>query len=513
MIKVVVAEDKPLILRSIKEKIRNWGPEIEIAGEATNGEAALALIRELKPDVVFTDIRMPLMDGLKLIAEARESGPELHFVIISGYDEFEYARQAMKLEVSEYLLKPVKQEEINAIMDKISSKINAARLEKQKKLLLNILNSNSTTTAAPVPEPGCDHYWTLLLNAGPYSNFVIDYANPFNGFWPSINLKDRLPDLLHKENSFWIFDGKSFNEVILVLGINGSQEFDIKEFTGRLKAGLEGHHTPVTIAVSQRLGTLSDLGIESQLLRALLKKNLLLGKSAVFFRGESHISSGSEQTIMESSLEKRLMTYIQTNQKGPFFREMEKLFKQWQEGSFSQSSIESLLKQIVRLCQKACLKSSAHDTDLELETDEIISSSRDFHGLLQGMRFIFEQFFASQDKNEVKSDVGRDIIKTVENYLNTCYSDPININDVARMVNLHPVYLSRLFKSFKGTSPMEYLTTLRIEKAKELLLSDSGLSLKEIAEIAGYSDQFYFSRIFKTITGRSPSEYKNANRA
>ena len=77
------------------------------------------------------------------------------------------------------------------------------------------------------------------------------------------------------------------------------------------------------------------------------------------------------------------------------------------------------------------------------------------------------------------------------------------------MVNLHPVYLSRLFKNLKGVSPMEYLTNLRINKAKELILSDSDLSLKEVAEISGYMDQFYFSRIFKTITGKSPSEYKN----
>ncbi|NLO99724.1 MAG: response regulator [Clostridiaceae bacterium] len=510
MIKIVIAEDKPLILRSIKSKIESFSGEIEVVGEATNGQDALSLIEELEPDIVFTDIRMPVMDGLQLVAKAREKYDELHFVIISGYDDFEYARQALKLRVSDYLLKPVKQTELNDILEKTITEVRIRKLNKTKTYIQSILQSSSSTPDLKAPELCCDSYWTILLNAGPYTNFVIDYANPFNDYWSSRDIEKMLSHYIHPENHFWVFDGRSFNELIVVLGISENESFDIKSLVNAMREEFDSSSIPVSIAVSNLMKNCSEIGIETQIVRALLKENIIFGKPGDFYRDEKKLSSGRELAILDSSVEKRLIALIQSGQKNSFLKEIRKLFSYWESNSYTQSHIESLLKQIIKLCQKHSLNNSSFDTDLELETDEIISSSKDYNALFQGMSFIFEQFFTFETSSDAGSKYYRDVVSKVEAYFNTSYANPITIGEVAKMVNFHPVYLSRIFKEVNGVSPMEYLTGLRINKAKDLLLTDPDLSLKDVAEFVGYTNPFYFSRVFKTVTGKSPTEYRSA---
>ena len=510
MIKVVIAEDKPLILRSIKSKIESFSDELKVVGEATNGLDALSLIEELEPDIVFTDIRMPVMDGLELVAKAREKYEELHFVIISGYDDFEYARQALKLKVSDYLLKPVKQTELNNILDKTISEIRLNKLNETKTYIQSILQSSSSTPDLKAPDLCCESYWTVLLNAGPYTNFVIDYANPFNDYWSKKDIEKVLSCYIYPENNFWVFDGRSFNELIVVLGLSENESFDIKSLVNSIREEFDHSSVPVSIAVSKPMENCSEIGIETQILRAFLKENIIFGKPGDFYRDEMKLFSSRELTILDSSVEKKLITFIQNGLKKNFLKEINKLFSYWELNNYTQSNIESLLKQIIKLCQKHSLKNSGFDIDLELEADEIISSSKDYYALFQGMSFIFEQFFTSYASGDAGSKYNRDVVSKVEAYFNTSYANPITIGEVAKMVNFHPVYLSRIFKEVNGVSPMEYLTSLRINKAKDLLLSDPDLSLKDVAEFVGYTNPFYFSRVFKTVTGKSPSEYRNA---
>ncbi len=510
MIRVLIVEDKPLILRSIRDKIQNYGKDIVIAGEATDGEAALAMIPMLKPDIVFTDIRMPVIDGIKLISEIRKRDAELPFVIISGYDEFDYARQAMKLNVSEYLLKPIRQEEINEVLRKTIEIINSKKQEQTRNILQDILNSNTYTLAEHSGKLDFDRYYTLILNAGPYSNFVIDYANPFNNYWSAKNVNDILSLGLEPSENHWIFDGRSFNELVVVLGLSAAPNTAIHAIADSLMNNLPQQAVPVTIVVSREMKCVQDIGIETQFCRALLRKNLIFGKSGIFFREKTNMLSEGEFLMIDTAMEKRLLSNIQNNQRELFYNEITRLFSGWERNDYPQSLVERLLKQIIKLCRKAAIRSN-NITDLELETDEVLSSSRDYSALFQSMTFIFDRFFPSQEKYEARGDFNKTVVKKVEEFLQASYSDPITINDIAKMFNLHPAYLSRIFKHAVNVSPMEYLTTLRIQKAKEMILSEENLAIKDIAEIVGYSDPFYFSRIFKTITGKSPSEYKASN--
>lgn len=126
---VIVAEDEELLLNNLVKKIEKADDEFEVAGTAQTGSRAYELIEELTPDVVITDIRMPVMDGITLLTKVREQFPLTKFVITSGFSDFEYARSAITLNVSDYLLKPVDPEELAAVLHKIKKEFQIARAD------------------------------------------------------------------------------------------------------------------------------------------------------------------------------------------------------------------------------------------------------------------------------------------------------------------------------------------------------------------------------------------------
>lgn len=509
MIKILIVEDKPPILWSIKQKIENYSTEIEVVGEAHNGMEALSLIEQLKPDIVFTDIRMPVMDGLKLIAEVKKTHMDIHFVIISGYDEFEYARQAIKLGVSDYILKPVTQETINEILDKITVYIKARASQHKKKILQEILNLGSSKVMSN-KDFSCQYFFTVLFCAGSFSNHVIDYTNPNNFLWSKINCSELVSGHLPRNVFSWCFDGKSLNEMILLLGITQEFKFDVSNVIEPVNSKLLSSNIPVTIAVSKRIGSINDIGIETQNTRMFLRKNLILGKPGIIFTDTSNSGTNEKNTILDAALEKKLTTFIQSNQKTLFLNEIRKIADYWERNNYKQYNIENSLKYIAYLCNKIALEEPDFSSDFKLEIEEILCIAKDYPALLQGMNSFFSQFFPESADSRQKREPMKEIVEKVKNYIKSNYAKQITINDIADMVNVDPCYLSKTFKNLKGISPMEYLTNLRIEKSKDLIMNDSGLMLKDIADIVGYANQYYFSRIFKIVTGLSPSEFKNS---
>ena len=408
MIKVIVAEDQPLILRNIKHQIEAFGNGIKIVGEAADGQIALSLVKELKPDIVFTDIRMPVMDGLQLISEARNFCPNTQFVIISGFDEFEYARQAMKLNVTEYLLKPVSEKDIHDTLESLVKIVNIQNEDNELQLLSDILYSK---TIHPVVHDtlGCSAFSIFLLCAGSYSNFIIDYGNSLNNFWSNIDLYKILSAHLPQSIKFWCFDGKNFNEKVLILGLTENAPETLDNFADNLIQDLSRYNAPINIVVNQTIKDINSLGIEHQLMRAVLRKNLVFGKSNVFVKNDFIITSAQKDWILDSSFDKKLLNFIQNNQKNLFYKEIFELLKYWEKNSFTQASIEKLLKQLAKLFRKHIISHTGLIFDLEMEIDELLSISKDYNSLSQGITYLFDQFFNLKNENIQSYDSSNEI--------------------------------------------------------------------------------------------------------
>lgn len=510
MIKVVIVEDMPPILWSLKNKIEDYSPEVQVVGEALNGQDAILLANELEPDIVFTDVRMPVMDGLELISILRQTHPHTCFIIISGYNEFEYARQAMKLGVEDYILKPVTQQAINDVLFKAIQTIKANTAAQEKILLNDMLNRGTNKNIAGNKFNKYEHFVIALHCAGSFSMNAADYTNPFNFFWSEIDYSGIISRFIPPKVFFWCFEGKSFNEMILMLGIPNDCPLDHGQLIRQCSEELAVYDTPINIAVSDVIDNINNIGIEFQNIRLLLRKNLVFGKSNIIFSTQLKVNVNEKNNLnFDSSFEKRLASFVQNRQKVLFMNDLKKILVSFEKNNLTQYSIEEFLKYIVHICLNAVVENLDSLYSLDFGVEEIICISKDYSSLLNGLTSMYENFFSNLEGSANKHEPMTEIVGKVESYMISNYTKQITINNIADMVNVNPCHLSKTFKLIKGISPMDYLTHLRIDKSKELI-TNSNLMLKDIAEIVGYTNQYYFSRIFKTVTGQSPSEYKSS---
>ncbi|MDD9267053.1 response regulator [Paenibacillus sp. GCM10023248] len=510
MISVVVVEDKHPILRSIVRKIENYSPKLKVAGTFTDGRSALQAILELKPHLVFTDIRMPGMDGLQLIAEAKEHVPETMFIIISGYEEFNYARQAIQLGVSEYLLKPVTDSSINSILSRTVPGIIRHAQEKEHRIIAMAIKRPNTAWPSEYEHLGYESYIVMLVCAGSFSKLFIDVACPLHDVWIRHDLADLLSAKFPELPSYWILEGESMNEAVIVFGLTSGQEIEFQAVAAGIIEQLDDSDTPATVTISRKISALSQLKLEYQTTRIALRKQLMFGQSSIVFAKDNrwHTPPGPQRNPVYDE-QKLACLFIQKKKKA-FFTELATMLQSWEESGMTQNAIEDYLYKITHLCNKAIIGKPYPDSDLRLELDEIISISMDYPSLLRNLSFLFENLFLYIENDELNPKVVKDIMIQVDAYLQQHIADEISINDIADRMSLNISYLSREFKKYKGVAPIEYLTRLRITKAKQLLDHEPHMKFKDIAARVGYSNQYYFSRVFKFITGLTPTEYKNS---
>lgn len=511
MINVIVAEDKHPILRNVVKKINAYSPNIQVIGEATDGLSALEMCLKLKPDIVFTDIRMPGMDGLQLITELKKTAPNTLFIIISGFNDFEYAREAMRLGVTEFLLKPVTQQAIDEILEKVGSLVDSNHRAQEQQLFSDLLRGRHSPALSKYESPADTTYFIAVICAGSISRFLIELSNPTCDFWLKTDLTGFLANHANGQfEDYWVFDGESMNEMIVVFS---SSQRNFIDFSALYEAFLNNFgrsNQRFTFAVSKRMEKLSELRLEYQLSRIILDKNAVFGQSSLLFVKDFSLNAKPNLEVKQAFDKQKLISLIKNKKKDSFLNEIQTIFAQWEQHNFTQSAVELHLSQILYDASHSCLDSPIVTSDLKLELDEVISISKDYPSLYKNVTFIFDNFFNSSKGQEPLSGNVKLIIDKVDSYFRDHLSEEIAIADVAEMVNFNVSFLSREFKKHKGSAPIEYLTHLRIEKAKLLIMDSSNIKFKDIAAMVGYSNQYYFSKVFKLITGLTPTEYKSA---
>ncbi|MDC7235116.1 MAG: response regulator, partial [Spirochaetales bacterium] len=253
MIRVVVIDDEPFLLRNIKQSIEQADPDYRIVGEAYDGEEALHIIKTAKPDVIFTDIRMPVMDGLELITELKKNETEAEIIILSGYKEFDYAKKAMKLGVSDYLLKPINPVSLENLLSEIKMKLKAGKKSQQTLWLRNQVKYAAARRGHEndfLSLFGEYKYFHLfLLCIGPYHT-VTGYSvgNPrFSD--PDEIIGTTVSELIREDEDFWIADGAMSNERVLLFGSKAFsfQKGRLENLSFQLNTVLEEIIPPITV--------------------------------------------------------------------------------------------------------------------------------------------------------------------------------------------------------------------------------------------------------------------------
>jgi len=509
MYRVMIVDDEPPFIRIIKKLISRNSDRYEVIGEAFNGLEALELIPLVRPDVIFADIKMPGMDGITLLKSVNEQYPRILPVIVSGYKDFEYAKEALKTGALEYILKPINPALMDEVLEKLTLKLGSIYSNKEKELLLDLSSNKQVDPEETKQYFGYKGYMAAIIRTGALANrhsisILLQQDQPFEEIdFEWLNSKLRLA-------KFWLLDGNDQNEIIMVAAFNENDARGAKQLAEGVFTGLDNILGNVTIVYSPKFYNINQLATYLEPLGKGLNQCLVIGKSQFFDCNNLPALPETNPPIMDKATENKLLVMMESKSLKLLKSELFKLFTDWEEKSYPQVWVEKMLKQIIMLAEKHSPSISARmSLGLEQQLEEVISISTGFGELMKAVWDIIEEILAGKENNKSQEiESTKELLQKVDVYIQTNLAKTISLRSVCAVFGISQPYLSRLFRRFKNLSFNEYVTNIKIEKAKNMMSEYPDMLLKDIAEVAGFSDQYYFSKIFKFVTGINPSEYK-----
>jgi two-component system, response regulator YesN len=518
MFKVLLVDDEQFVTKALKVLIDWEELGYFVCGEAKDGQAALELIREQKPDLVITDIRMPRMDGLNLVKQCVQVLKlNSKFIILSGHNDFKYAQEAIRYGVKEYLLKPVDEieltEKLKTLSVEFTREINRQALEEQsarllvneniEKLLCGQLNRNGSKLLSTA----------LGIVTGDELRYVIiQTVNKFRNQWDEAAIKletQQFSDFLEKEYGMYIFKTSSSN-IEAVFKYKKSSISCITNSVSSMKMKLKKEYgLDALIFLGGKVEDIFDLSTSrEQARRAIIYKFFKSKEFIIYYEDIENIN-------FDYSFEKVLLItpLVEAIEKG--------------EGEKVQAIVNEIFDQFYsRLSAIEVIKTCMNNLVIEImkllkemggEVDDFIKKYSLFMYSIQELTF--EEVKEAALKfclksvsyiKELKACNSKGIMYEIERYIRNNYMEDINLKSIAEKFYMNSVYLGQQFKKYYGVHFNDYLNNIRINEAKKLLVR-TNKKIYEIAESVGYKNTDYFVGRFQKVVGLSPSEYKKSN--
>lgn len=524
---VLMVDDEDEVVQIIRRKI-NWEElGFQVCGQAKNGIEALEMAEELQPDVVMTDIKMPYMDGLELTSHLKKRFVGIRIIIFSGFDEFDYVKQAIGLEVEEYLLKPIDSAEIRRVFTKMKLSLDAERdmqsniasLEKyyQNSLPLlreSFLSSLMEDAVAGDRLGGSLEEYHIELNGPCYVIGIIHTGTKNVPKGMSVRLLRlsvrQLVDQsgINRENSY-IFN---YRDNIVVLSQLERRE-DIAGYTDLCdrfcKTAKRSCQAVVTIGIGKVVEQIRDISSSYKGAREALSYRTLYG-------------AGNAINIMEIDPKGSMADIQEKNDLHGIFKQVKMGTKADVELAVNRYMVSlrcaNLNLQGFRLAMMELVTEYYRFlTNNEVEIRSIVGDNEDIYlkllhmdsmDELQSWLLDFSLDIRERMQQQRNSKSGS-FVKKAQNYVAEHYSNPeLTIDLVCSELGVSSAYFSTIFKKETGRTFLNYLTEYRMKEAERLLIEQDE-KLYIIAEKVGYSDPSYFSYVFKKWFGMSPVKYKN----
>ncbi len=520
MLKVLLVDDEPYVLEGLKVMMDWEAHGFRICGEASNGEDALEIVRVCNPDLIITDISMPGIDGLELIRLSNEKlKSTAKYVILSGYDDFSYAKRAMLYNASNYLLKPLDDAELNSVVAKLAEQIRQERkkTENVNKQLSFIANQSIVRLINGDNKPSLIGRVGMLLDIAEDEDircilFEVDSADS----WAQAEEKTGLnmnkakagkviEDALDPAFQFRIFeDGKGR------IGLIASEKMpffnSLEELAQSLLLQLNQTFGDVVYAsISDSEKGLSSISkAYRQALFAIGFKFYSPDKSLINYENVKGLNINFELCTDNYNT---LLELIRSNRTEEIEPAVSRLFENFLENHSAPQIIISYLMSFQMELVKLIMEISGDLQEfLTLALDFQKNSEHMNMSELQG-EFLKQCLSAASHINDFKQGNPQYIVCEVKNYIKQNYCKDIKLKEVARHFYMNSVYLGQLFKKFSGMQFNDYLNTVRIEEAKKLL-QRTDMKVCEISSAVGYNDPKYFLSKFKAITNLPPSAFK-----
>ena len=544
MLKIFLAEDEVVVRETIKRMIPWEELGFELVGEAADGEMALPLLIRQQPDLLITDIKMPFMDGLTLARLAKKEIPGLKVVILSGYDDFNYAKQAIGIGVEDYLLKPITKNALIERLSEIRSRYEHEKTQKeyyekfQREMQAYEKNSSRDFFEALVggsmdmmevykraEKLGLD----IVAEAYNVLIFTMNCDEDFSGqrdeysSWEAESL-ELLENFFAGHSSAMLFRSNIFSYGVLLKGQRETIEENTRACVDEIRKILsrQDGRREWFLAVGQSVERLSQIQKSYHTASRAFSQRYLYDENILYYDEMETMEhpGGQAETEDNAYLQK-----VDVNALNPAIlqkflsnglqEETENFVKDYFY-AIGQEPMESLVFRNyvilnVRFSVISFIKGLGCDTN-EMEsadTEEVLAESgKNMESAIAYAKKMISQAIEIRDQNS--GNKNRSILKTAVDFIDSHYMDEeISLNTVANVAIVSSNHFSALFSQNMGQTFIEYLTSLRMNKAKELLRC-TGMRSSEIAGEIGYKDAHYFSYLFKKTQGMTPSDYRKA---
>lgn len=499
MYKVVVVDDEPSFIHSITRMIKNYHPEFEVVGFSYNGKDALEKLAAEEVDLLITDIKMPMMDGIELLKVVYDKYPQIQTVIVSGYQDFEYAKAAFKTGITDYLLKPIEKEQFLEVMNKISEKLEKRYDAIEYTMMVDIINGDYVEDKLIQKYFEFTSFKLLLVLQGAY-------INPTNNIFyfsdsPLKKLIEENIDEIQGTAKKWIIEIIAGKQYLVIFVLNDQQQCDDNfcNFYDKMKLEIQD----INFAFTQTPIKVSDLKRFADRLDKNLKNNVSIGQPGIFPFSESNSSNVSGLGYLDGTTVLKIEVIGQSKSYELMIKEIKKLQEIWGKEKSPQIVVERIVRQILYLLQRR--SSIDLKNDLEQEFYDLLPAVKSYGDVTDILINIIGDLF---NKTEKTDTIGEEIMVKADQYIKYNMDKMITLQNTCYCLHISQPYLSRIIRIYKSMSFNEYVTNLRIQNAKEIFEQSSEMLIKDVANIVGYEDQHYFSKVFKLVTGYSPSEYK-----
>lgn len=511
MLKLLIVDDEPVVRRGLRTVI-DWSMfDCKLCGEASNGFEGLKKVEEINPDLVMVDIKMPEMNGLEFIKAVKDKGFKCKFIILSGYSDFNYAQNAIKLSVDAYLLKPIEEEELIDLINRFHRE--ASEVERINRVLNcgQKLNRNNIMNEILKGE-NCDSI------IGRYGVEAFDNYKSFEDFTAAI-IKVRnshieevitiLEKLFIQEENVEFYDIRG-NLFILFKGCNKKTvDRVIKSIRSRINIENGGE---IFAAIGRKVKKITELINSFTDAETIIKNQFYYDHLGVVYYGKDddlylEDSTGCEikSTYIFEIVEK-IYVLIELNnfeKLGSCLEGMERLFK------ISKSTPEKVKGIFVNIITMLISKIENNFLSVKgkFNCDKIADEIFKAHNMLQIRDYIMS---VTEDISRAISLDNSDVtMKRIIDYVNKNYEKDLKLEGLAEIFNYNKKYLGQLFKNCTGEYFNSYIDNLRIENAKKFL--SMGLKAPEVSQKVGFKNLDYFYSKFKKHEGIGPSAYKKMN--
>ncbi len=537
MFRLLVVEDEEMIRNKIIYNT-SWKEHgfVEVL-QASNGIEALDIVRKNNIDIVITDIQMPEMNGIELIREIKSLNRGIKCIIITAYAEFEYAKESVKLNVNDYILKPFKSKDLLDIVKKLSEEIIRERNERvevenlrrqlrenkkalREKLFNDLLSNSyigdieSDLNYLELSKLKDRDYFIAVININNFMELIreedeeqkyivnLSFYNLVTKFLSSFGT-----DLSNEDKLGYSVINYKIDQLVIVV----YEDIDkfIPAFEDLIKIGRQELGFSITIGIGNKYKNLTDVHISYREACSAALLDRVYGREIVYIFNDLNFGNKVYSKQLHILGDTKLYDDLKIGAFPEIKNDIVDIITQIKSSKLELDAINTIIYNIVLLSCKTINELGYDVFEIMGEDFNLHFDVKEINNLVQLEEWLLSFFYKVNEYiNQKRSNRNEKLLSKVKDYVDRNYSENITLTSISKDFGISSGYLSVLFNDHIGQNFIDYLTNLRIQSAKNLLKS-TDLKIYEIADRVGYRDAYYFSTAFKKIVGINPTDYRD----